>query len=104
MPAGRTRCLLLTRRRLIVPNSKPQMRSHERKASGSESGHSNIQYNTSSLYAVLICFCLSQDITRQIPASLVEHRSPTLLCRDDEIGDGSSAVRIVRQLEVDTES
>jgi hypothetical protein len=47
---------------------------------------------------------LGQDVTSQIPASLVQSRSPSLLRRDHEIGDGSPTVRIVRHLEVEAES
>lgn len=47
---------------------------------------------------------LGQDVTSQIPASLVQSRSPSLLRRYHEIGDGSPTVRIVRHLEVEAES
>lgn len=70
----------------------------------SESGHSNIQYNMSSSYTGPICPSLGQDMTSQIPASLVQNRSPSLRRWDHEIGDGSPALRIVRQLEVEAES
>ena len=70
----------------------------------SESSDSNSQYNMSSSYTGAICPSLGQDMTSQVPASLVQNSSPSLIRRDHEIGDGSPALRIVRQLEVEAES
>jgi len=64
----------------------------------------NIQYYISSSCTGLICPSLGQHMTSQIPASLFQNRSPSPRRRDHGIGDGSPALRIVHQLEVEAES